>query len=117
MVLGKLPVPGRPTDLDWSRARAYCTCCRCWCGLFGIFSLVYHFPFLSPSLWEMALYRLKYCLEGPKQPTNELYFLMLCVNSTLDRSGMKTTNRTPYQNPYQKCFREVGNQIKDSKME
>ena len=25
MVLGKLPVPGHPTDLDYSRARAYCT--------------------------------------------------------------------------------------------
>ena len=24
MVLGKLPEPGRPTNLDWSRARAYC---------------------------------------------------------------------------------------------
>ena len=24
MVLGKLPVPGRPTYLDKSRARAYC---------------------------------------------------------------------------------------------
>ena len=29
MVLGKLPVPGRPTDLDKSRARAYCACSRC----------------------------------------------------------------------------------------
>ena len=28
MVLGKLPVPGRPTNLDYSRARAYCTCSR-----------------------------------------------------------------------------------------
>ena len=26
MVLGKLPVPGRPTNLDHSRARAYCAC-------------------------------------------------------------------------------------------
>ena len=37
------------------------------------FSLIYHFSFLSPSLWEMARYRLKYCLKGPlkpKQPTN-----------------------------------------------
>ena len=38
------------------------------------FSLVYHFSFLSPSLWETARYRLKYCLKGPlspKQPTNQ----------------------------------------------
>ena len=29
MVLGKRPVPGRPTILDDSRARAYCVCSRC----------------------------------------------------------------------------------------
>ena len=29
MVLGKLPVPGRPTNLDYSVARAYCACIRC----------------------------------------------------------------------------------------
>ena len=43
-------------------------------GCLDIFSLVYHFSFLSPSLWETARYRLKYCLKGPfnpKQPTNE----------------------------------------------
>ena len=28
MVLGKLLVPGRPTSLDRSRARAYCACSR-----------------------------------------------------------------------------------------
>ena len=42
-------------------------------GCLGIFSLIYHFSFLSPSLWETARYRLKYCLKGPlnpKQPTN-----------------------------------------------
>ena len=37
MVLGKLPVPGRPTNLDDSRARAYCACSRCGWGLFGHF--------------------------------------------------------------------------------
>ena len=42
-------------------------------GCLDIFSLVYHFSLLSPSLWETARYRLKYCLKGPlspKQPTN-----------------------------------------------
>ena len=34
-VLGKLPVPGRPTILDYSRARAYCTRSRLGLGLFG----------------------------------------------------------------------------------
>ena len=36
-VLGKLPVPGRPTNLDYSKARAYCACSRCGWGLFGHF--------------------------------------------------------------------------------
>ena len=36
-VLGKLPVPGRPTNLDLSRARAYCACSRCGWGLLGHF--------------------------------------------------------------------------------
>ena len=43
-------------------------------GCLDIFSLVCHFSFLSPSLWETAQYRLKYCLKGPltpKQPTNQ----------------------------------------------
>ena len=61
-MLGKLPVPGRPTNLDKSRAGAGGGC-------FDIFSLVYHFCFLSPlSFWETARYRLKYCLEGPLSP-------------------------------------------------
>ena len=37
MVLGKFPVPGRPTYLDKSRARAYCACSGCGWGLFGHF--------------------------------------------------------------------------------
>ena len=80
MVLGKLSVPGRPTNLDDSMARAYCACSRCGFGLFGLFSLVYHFSFLSPSLWETARYRLNYCLRGPlspKQPTN---YGVFCAN-------------------------------------
>ena len=43
-------------------------------GCLDIFSLAYHFSFLSPSLWETTRYRLKYCLKGPlspKQPTNQ----------------------------------------------
>ena len=37
MVLGKLLEPGRPTNSDNSRARAYCACSRCGWGLFGHF--------------------------------------------------------------------------------
>ena len=36
-MLGKLSVPGRPTNLDDSGARAYCACSRCEWGLFGLF--------------------------------------------------------------------------------
>ena len=74
MVLGKLSVPGRPTNLDYCRARADCACSRCGWGLFGHFFLIYNFSLLSPSLWQTARYRLKYCLKGPlshKQPTNQ----------------------------------------------
>ena len=39
MVLDKLPVLGCPTNLDYSRARAYCACRRCEWGLFGHFFL------------------------------------------------------------------------------
>ena len=42
-------------------------------GCLDIFSLIYLFSFLFPSVWETARYRLKYCLKGPlnpKQPTN-----------------------------------------------
>ena len=72
MVLGKLPVPRRPT-LDDSRGRTYCACSKCGWELFGRFTLIYLFSSLSPSLWETARYRLKCCLKGPlnpKQPTN-----------------------------------------------
>ena len=44
-------------------------------GCLDIFTLIYPFYPLSPSLWETARYRLKYCLKGPlnpKQPTNQL---------------------------------------------
>ena len=43
-------------------------------GGLDIFSLSYLFSILSPSLWETARYRLKYCLKGPlnpRQPTNQ----------------------------------------------
>ena len=37
-------------------------------GCLDIFSLVYQFSLLSPSLWETARYRLKYCLKEPLSP-------------------------------------------------
>ena len=67
-VLGKLLVPGRPTNLDNSRARTYCACSRWGWGLFGhFFSHLSFFLFFLP-LWETVRYRLKYCLKGPLNP-------------------------------------------------
>ena len=43
-------------------------------GCLDIFTLLYLYSPLSPSLWETARYRLKYCLKGPlnpKQQTNQ----------------------------------------------
>ena len=74
-VLGKLQVPGRPTNLAYSRARAYYAFSRCGWVCSDIFSLIIQFSFLSPCLWETARYRLKYCLKGqlsPKQPNNQI---------------------------------------------
>ena len=42
-------------------------------GCLDIYTLIYPFSPLSPSLWETARYRLKYCIKmplNPKQPTN-----------------------------------------------
>ena len=77
MVLGKLPVPGRPTILitvgQGPIALAVGSGGVVWTVLLSsILS-----P-LSPSLWETARYRLKYCLKGPLNSTNQpTYFKML----------------------------------------
>ena len=50
-------------------------------GCLDIFTLIYPFSPLSPSCWETARYRLKYCLKGPlnpKQPTNQPYCNQNC---------------------------------------
>ena len=53
MVLGKFPMPERPTNLDCSRARAYCTCSGCRWGLFGhVFSRLSFLSSFSLSLGD-----------------------------------------------------------------
>ena len=74
MVLGKLPVPGRPTI--WITVGQGPTALAVGAdgGCLDIFILIYPFSSLSPSFWETTRYRLKYCLKGPlnpKQPTNQ----------------------------------------------
>ena len=77
MVLGKLPVLGRPTI--WITIGQGPTALAEGAGGGGcldIFTLICPFSPLSLSLWETARYRLKYCLKGPLKP--------------------KTTNQTNY---------------------
>ena len=74
MVLSKHPVPGRPTI--WITVGQEPTALAVGAeGIVWTFLLSSIFSFLfSPSLWETARYRLKYCLKGPlipKQPTNQ----------------------------------------------
>ena len=74
MVLGKLPVPGRPTIWITVGQGPTALTVGAGGGCLDIFTLIYPFSPLSPSLWETARYRLKYCLKGPlnpKQPTNQ----------------------------------------------
>ena len=54
MVLGKLSVPGRRTNLDNSRARAYCTCSRCGWGCLDIFLSSIFTLFFLPLSWRRS---------------------------------------------------------------
>ena len=75
MVLGKLPVRGRPTIWISVGQGPIALAVGAGGGCLDIFTLIYPFSPLSPSLWETARYRLKYCHKGPlnpKQTTNQL---------------------------------------------
>ena len=68
MMLGKLPVPGRPTILITVGQGPTALAVGAGGGCLDIFTLICLFFPLSPSLWETARYRLKYCLKGPLNP-------------------------------------------------
>ena len=73
-MLGKLPVPGRPTILITAGQLPTAIAAGAGGGCSDIFTLIYPFSPLSPSLWEAARYRLKYYLKRPlnlNQPTNQ----------------------------------------------
>ena len=59
MVVGKLPVPERPTIRITVGQGSTALAVGAGGGCLDIFTLIYP---LSPSLWETARYRLKYCL-------------------------------------------------------
>ena len=71
VVLGKISVPGRPTYLDNSGARAYCSFSRCGWGYLDIFlSSIFSLSFLY--LWETDI--VSQWAVKPKttnQPTNQ----------------------------------------------
>ena len=79
-MLGKLPVPGRPTIWIIVGQGPTVLAVGAGGGCLDICTLIYPFCPLSPSLWETARYRLKGPLS-PKQPTNQsdavLYFVEL----------------------------------------
>ena len=98
MVLGKLPVPGRPTIWIIVGQGPTALAVGAGGGCFDIFTLIYPFFPLSPSLWETARYRLKYCLKGPlnpkpsNQPTSRKVRVMQTEKSSDDESSK--TNST-----------------------
>ena len=101
MVLGKLPVPGRPTILITKVQGPTALAVGAGGGCLDICTLIYPFSPLSPSLWETARYRLQYCLKGPlnpKQPTNQL---------KRTRRHVIKINRVPRQSRTTTCQRRA----------
>ena len=69
-VLGKLPVPGRPTILLTVGQGPTALAVGAGGGCLDIFTLIY--PFSALSLWETARYRLKYCHKNISQKVDIL---------------------------------------------
>ena len=108
MVLGKLQVPGRPTIWIIVGQGPTALAVGAGGGCLDIFTLIYPFFPLSPSLLEAVRYRLKYCLKGPlnrKQPTNHHYSsepnkLRNCSLSLIEENlpVLKSTHTVSYIN-------------------
>ena len=64
MVLGKPPVPGRPTFWITVGQGPTALAVGASGGCLDIFILIYPVSSLSPSLWETARYRLKSVSKG-----------------------------------------------------
>ena len=73
MVLGNLPVPGRPTIWMIVGQGPIALAVGAALGCFDIFTLIYPFSTLFPSLWETARYKLKYCPKGPLNPKQHTF--------------------------------------------
>ena len=91
MVLGKLPVPGRPTILITVGQGPIALAVGAGGGCLDIFTLLCPFSPPSPSLWETARYRLKYCLKGPLNPKQPKTTKETKQESRLGTDSNKTT--------------------------
>ena len=101
MVLGKLPLLGRPTIWITVGHGPTALAVDAGGGCLDIFILIYPFSLLSPSLWETARYRLKYCLKGPlnpKQPTNQNCLCKYYQGCSNYDPGLTLTYFTPMSN-------------------
>ena len=110
MVLGKLPVPGRPTIWITVGQGPAALAVGAGGGCLDIFTLIYPFFPLSPSLWEAARYRLKYCLKGPLNPksTNQPTDSIKSQISSKTVRGKKNIRKRRYQRHHQ---RQPGEQL------
>ena len=101
MVLGKLPLPGRPTV--WITEGQGPTSLAVGAGrsCLDIFTLIYPFSPLTPSLWETARYRLKYCPKGPlnpnptNQPTNFKWYKVPVLGTKIRSDVAEKSYFTP----------------------
>ena len=82
MVLGKLPVPGRPTIWITVGQGPTALVVGAGGGCLDVLLSSILFSSLSPSLWETARYRLKYCLKGPLNPNQPTKRTFIYFQST-----------------------------------
>ena len=99
-MLGKLPVPGRPTISITVGQGPTALAVGAGGGCLDIFTLIYPVSPFSPSLWETARYRLKYCLKGPlnpKQTTNQInsFHILVSVSALTSRSVVIPLTSSP----------------------
>ena len=118
MVLGKVPVLGRSTTLVTVGQGPIALAVGAG-GVLWTLLLSSILSLLSPSLWETARYRLKYCLKGPlnqkkkqkkKQPTNRSHtfgptFLLIKISPLENNIGDEKRAVTFRQNSYKSGFR------------
>ena len=90
-MLGNRPVPGRSIIWIIVEQGPIALAVDAGGGCFRHFFLSSIFSLFFLPLWEMAQYRLKYCLKGPlnpKQPTNQIY-IKTCMLRTVNSLVIK----------------------------